>query len=187
MNYAGILETDIVDSISGICVSFWTQGCPHRCKGCHNPQTWDTNGGMELTQEVLDSVPKMIMNRGLSKDFSILGGEPFINEETILMLSGLVDSVKKVSPKSNIYCWTGYTLEELLSFKNDNYIKFLEKLDYLIDGKYEESQVKKRLTLRGSENQKIWKRVSSSDGKGIIKVNKELIFKDISQEIDFCR
>ena len=53
MRYAGLIENDIVDSDDGICVSLWMQGCPHHCKGCHNPETWDFNGGIEIDREKL--------------------------------------------------------------------------------------------------------------------------------------
>ena len=46
MKYAGIINNDVVNG-KGVCVSFWSQGCPHRCPGCHNPQTWDFDKGIE--------------------------------------------------------------------------------------------------------------------------------------------
>ena len=50
MRYAGIIENDIVNG-EGICLSYWTQGCPHKCDGCHNPETWNFNGGKEDSKE----------------------------------------------------------------------------------------------------------------------------------------
>ena len=59
MRYAGIKYNDIVDTASGICVSFWAQGCPNHCQGCHNPQTWDFNGGMQKSEkEIIDEIRK---------------------------------------------------------------------------------------------------------------------------------
>ena len=52
MKYAGIIEDDVVNG-QGVCVSFWTQGCPFHCKGCHNSQTWDFSGGLDADQDQL--------------------------------------------------------------------------------------------------------------------------------------
>ena len=60
MRYADLKENDIVDG-KGVCVSLWMQGCPHRCPGCHNPETWDFNGGQEIEPNKLtDKVLKAI-------------------------------------------------------------------------------------------------------------------------------
>ena len=52
MKYAGIINNDVVNG-KGVCVSFWSQGCPHRCPGCHNPQTWEFNKGIEGDDDVV--------------------------------------------------------------------------------------------------------------------------------------
>ena len=55
MKYAGIIKNDLA-AAPGICVSFFTQGCPHHCEGCQNPETWDFDGGKEFTNKVLDEL-----------------------------------------------------------------------------------------------------------------------------------
>ena len=60
MRFAGIIENDIVDSISGINVSFWCQGCLFHCPHCHNSQTWDLNGGQELPQNYKEIVLELL-------------------------------------------------------------------------------------------------------------------------------
>ena len=52
MRYSAIIKDDMVNG-EGICTSFWTQGCPHRCPGCHNPSTWNFCGGYEARPRVL--------------------------------------------------------------------------------------------------------------------------------------
>ena len=74
MRFAGIMENDFTDGI-GICVSFWTQGCPYHCNGCQNPQTWDFNGGSELPDNYIDIIIKLLHKR-FKHNLSILGGEP---------------------------------------------------------------------------------------------------------------
>lgn len=152
--YAAIKANDIVDIDEGICVSFWTQGCPHRCKGCHNPETWDFNGGIEFTEETMQELIKLINANGIHREFSILGGEPLC-PQNILLVSSIVARVKKEYPNIRIFLWTGYTLEYLLKSKDTDIQYVLKEIDVLIDGPYIETQRDIRLPLRGSTNQQV--------------------------------
>lgn len=76
MRIAAIQYNDTTNG-EGVCVSLWTQGCPHRCKGCHNPETWDFQGGKEIgRQELLKDILNHINANDVLRNFSILGGEP---------------------------------------------------------------------------------------------------------------
>lgn len=152
--YAAIKANDIVDIDEGICVSFWTQGCPHRCKGCHNPETWDFNDGIEFTEETMQELIKLISANGIHREFSILGGEPLC-PQNLLLVSSIVARVKKEYPNIRIFLWTGYTLEYLLKSKDANMQYLLKEIDVLIDGPYIEAQRDIRLPLRGSTNQRV--------------------------------
>ena len=55
MHYAGMIKNDF-SAAPGVCVSFFTQGCPHHCEGCHNPETWDPEGGYEFTNDTLNNL-----------------------------------------------------------------------------------------------------------------------------------
>lgn len=157
MRIAGIKYNDIVDCESGICVSLWTQGCPHRCKGCHNPETWDFNGGYEIDeQELIDIILKAINKNGISRSFSILGGEPLC-EENLSAVDRILAKVKETYPNCLIYIWTGYTLEFLQAKEDARINRIIENTDYLIDGPYIESLRDIRLPLRGSSNQRVHK------------------------------
>ena len=92
--YAGIIANDIVDSDQGVCVSFWCQFCPHRCKSCHNPETWSKDGGKPLPDNYIEKVMNYIEENGIERNLSILGGEPLAecNREIILPL---LKAVKK--------------------------------------------------------------------------------------------
>ena len=80
MRIAGLIKNDMVDG-SGFCVSLWTQGCPHRCPGCHNPETWDFNGGTIITLNELEKEILEALNaNGVERNFSVLGGEPLCEE-----------------------------------------------------------------------------------------------------------
>lgn len=148
MKYAGLIENDIVDSDDGICVSLWMQGCPHHCKGCHNPETWDFNGGIEIDREKLvENVINSLTQNGVKRNFSILGGEP-LAEENLEDTLYIINRVRNKFPKIKIYLWTGYTIENLK-------IKDLKKIDVIIDGLYDEKLRDISLPLRGSSNQRI--------------------------------
>lgn len=148
MRYAGLIENDIVDSDDGICVSLWMQGCPHHCKGCHNPETWDFNGGIEIDREKLvENVINSLTQNGVKRNFSILGGEP-LAEENLEDTLYIINRIRNKFPKIKIYLWTGYTIENLK-------IKDLKKIDVIVDGLYDEKLRDVSLPLRGSLNQRI--------------------------------
>lgn len=77
MRVAGLTKNDTTNG-EGICVSLWVQGCPHHCKGCHNPESWDFNGGEQINNwRLITQIAEAITANGIQRNFSILGGEPF--------------------------------------------------------------------------------------------------------------
>ena len=153
MKYAGIIKNDIANG-PGIRVSFWVQGCPHKCYNCQNPETWDFNGGKEFTAETLQEIKDALTANGIMRNLSILGGEPLCQENLFLTML-VIKEVKEQFPNINIYLWTGYTIEELKRKSNSHLKYILNNIDVLIDGKYIEDQRDITLPLRGSSNQKI--------------------------------
>lgn len=161
MRYAGLIENDIVDSDDGICVSLWMQGCPHHCKGCHNPETWDFNGGTEIDREkLLENVISSLTQNGIKRNFSVLGGEP-LAPENLGDAAYIISKVRENFPDIKIYLWTGYVIEEL-SKKNIFIKQILKNIDVLIDGPFILEKKDLTLKLRGSTNQRIFKNI---DGK----------------------
>ena len=156
MRYAGIIKNDF-SAAPGVCVSFFTQGCPHHCEGCHNPETWDPEGGYEFTGETLSSIIKSLEANGVHRDLCIMGGEPLCPDNQFLTLM-IVNEIKEKLPKTKIYLWTGYTLEELKRSSNIQRIKqILSKCEMIIDGRFIESERDITLYMRGSANQNIIK------------------------------
>lgn len=155
MKYAGLMENDIVDG-EGVCVSLWTQGCPHHCPGCHNPETWDFEGGYEVPDDIRGEIVKAISANGITRNFSILGGEPLCEENLDFVLN-IITSVRTAYPNIKIYIWTGYTFEELISKEDSRIFKILKQANYLIDGPYIDELRDITLPLRGSSNQNIIK------------------------------
>lgn len=150
MKYAAILENDYTNG-KNICVSFWVQGCPHRCEGCHNQAQWDFNGGEELPNDYKGQIIKAISANGIMRNFSVLGGEPLC-EENIKLTFDIINTVRTAYPSIQIFLWTGYTLEELT---NPLAKDILEKIDVLIDGPFIQAERDITLPLRGSKNQRI--------------------------------
>lgn len=152
MKYAELKYNDIVDCPSGICVSYWCQGCPIHCKGCHNPQTWDFNGGMEIDRdELIKEIIEAISKNGIHRNFSVLGGEP-LAPSNVYNTFEIIKAVKEVYPHIEIYLWTGYYLEDLPEEIIDDIYKYV---DILVEGPYDESKRDITLPMRGSSNQKI--------------------------------
>ncbi len=148
LRLAGVIRESIVDG-PGIRMTVFTQGCPHHCKGCHNEQTWDFNGGYDSsTERILEEAQKDPILRGLT--FS--GGEPFSQAESLAILA------KEAKEKGyDIFCYTGYTFENLVSqFKeHPEYKALLEQCDWLVDGPFILEKRSLMLKFRGSTNQRI--------------------------------
>ena len=153
MKYSGLIRNDLA-AAPGVSVTFFTQGCPHRCKGCHNPETWEFNGGKEFTPKVLDEIYEALRANGIKRNFCIMGGEPLCQENLFLTYLVLTE-VKKHFPDVKIYIWTGYYYEQLLKNTDPKMKEILELADILIDGPYIEARRDVTLSLRGSSNQSI--------------------------------
>lgn len=153
MKYAHLNKNDIVNG-EGISVSFWVQGCPVQCEGCHNSQIWDFDGGKEFTPQVLDEIVEALCANGIERNFSILGGEPLCEENEFLTLL-VIKTVKEKLPNTKIYLWTGYYYNELIKRSSTHLKQILEMIDVLIDGPYIATKRDVSLKLRGSTNQSI--------------------------------
>ncbi len=143
---AGIVDDSIVDG-DGLRLSVFTQGCPHHCVGCQNPDTHAASGGRdEDTENILARIDENPLLTGIT--FS--GGEPFLQPAPLTRLA-------KEAHKRGLDVWsyTGYTLEELLAKKNPAIDALLRELDVLVDGPYEERLRDLTLNFRGSSNQRI--------------------------------
>lgn len=151
--YAGFMPNDFINGI-GVSVSYWAQGCPHQCSGCHNPETWDFNGGKPLPANIIEQLKEAITANGIQRNFSVLGGEPLAeeNKETVYQI---LQSIRESFPDITICLWTGYTLEELQNMNDPTTSNILSSINVLIDGRYEQDQRDVSLMLRGSRNQKI--------------------------------
>lgn len=150
MNLAGFYEESISNG-DGIRAVVFVSGCPHKCKGCHNEEAQDFDYGEHFNKEkVLNNILENNSLRGVT----ISGGEPLCRENILEVLNFLKE-IKNKNSKLDIWCYTGYTLEQLKSKNDDNIEEVLGVVDVLVDGQYVESLKNPMLKFRGSENQRI--------------------------------
>lgn len=143
---AGLTPQSIVDG-KGLRYTVFTQGCPHHCKGCHNPQSWAMDAGE--VKDIKDIFNEFLKNPIL-KGMTFSGGEPFVQPKPLIELAKLVKSVNK-----DITIYSGYTYEELIAMENEDIQELISLADVLIDGKFIEEEKNLELLFRGSENQRL--------------------------------
>ena len=153
MRYSGLILNDIT-AAPGLCVSFFTQGCPHRCPGCHNPDTWAFEGGKQFTTETLNEIITGLTAQGIQRDLCIMGGEPLC-EDNAFLTHMVIQEVRKKVPGVKVYIWSGYVYEDLLRSTNPHVREALELADVLIDGPYIAAERDLTLNMRGSRNQRV--------------------------------
>ena len=146
LRIAGVIDESIVDG-PGIRFVIFTQGCPHHCPGCHNPQTHDFSGG-ELVP--ISRILSDIQADPLISGVTLSGGEPFCQPEPLAELVRILKQGGK-----HIMAYSGYTWEQLRGKQDADIERLLAQCDVLVDGKFIESQKDMLLRFRGSRNQRL--------------------------------
>ncbi len=142
---SGIAGDSIVDG-PGIRTTFFAQGCPHHCPGCHNPETWPFTGGTAMDTEDLVAIVK---NNPLCRGVTFSGGEPFAQAE------GFRELARALKGEGyEVASYTGYTFEQLVSGTPEQKA-LLAELDVLIDGPFLLAEKSLEISFRGSRNQRI--------------------------------
>ena len=142
---AGITRDSIVDG-PGIRTTFYVQGCPHHCPGCHNPETWPFEGGSEMFPADLFA---MVKENPLCKGVTLSGGEPFAQAEALLPFAKMLKEANY-----ELASFSGYTIEQLLT-GTEAQRALLSEIDVLIDGPFLLKERSLELSFRGSRNQRI--------------------------------
>lgn len=142
---AGIVNDSIVDG-TGMRFTVFTQGCPHHCPGCHNPQTHDFAGG---TQADTDEIIALFRKNPLLDGITLSGGEPFCQSTACLKLARAAHA-----SSLNVWVYSGYTYEELLSGHAD-WRALLDETDVLVDGRFQMEKRSLECRFRGSSNQRL--------------------------------
>ena len=162
-----IQKDSIVDG-EGIRSVIWTQGCIHNCPGCHNPETHSFKTGHLIDiEDILEQINELKGQDGIT--FS--GGDPMEQASACAKIAEHCQSLGL-----NVWCYTGYTYEELLekSLVFTNIRSFLENIDVLVDGKFKEDEKSYDAVFRGSKNQRL------IDVKKSLETNKVVIIEKYS-------
>lgn len=143
---SGFTKGSIVDG-KGIRFTIYMQGCKHNCPGCHNPSTHDMLGGtLMTTEEVIEKIKEQKLISGVT----LSGGDPFFQPEAAKVLADATHSLGK-----NVWCYTGFTFEQLLKSDNKAMLELLDSVDVLVDGRFILELKTLELPFRGSSNQRI--------------------------------
>ncbi|EGQ8057945.1 anaerobic ribonucleoside-triphosphate reductase-activating protein [Vibrio parahaemolyticus] len=150
MNYMAYYDLDVINGWGTRCTLF-VSGCQHRCFNCFQKKSWSFSAGHLFTQELEDKIiadltDTRIKRRGLS----LSGGDP-LHPFNVPEVLKLVRRVREESPSSDIWCWTGYVLEEL----DEHQQELVELLDVVVDGKFVDELKDLSLEWRGSSNQRV--------------------------------
>lgn len=153
MNYANLVDMDL-DHGSGVRVSLYVSGCPHRCDGCYDQKIWDYTYGNPYTKDVEDRIMEMLKPEHID-GLAILGGEPLapVNQSTVRDL--LIRFHREFSKKS-VWVFTGYRYEDIKAGNVGETAKdMLEHINVLVDGSYIKNLRTSHLIYRHSTNQRI--------------------------------
>lgn len=161
LRIAGVVKESTVDG-PGFRYVIFTQGCPHKCEGCHNPETHEYNGGKIIP---IDEIMQDIHKNPLLSGVTISGGDPFVQAGQVAKL------LDKLDKKLTVMVYTGFTYEYLLKNANEDnkYMELLNRTDILMDGKFVKELMNENLIFRGSSNQR------AIDVKNSLKENKIII------------
>lgn len=150
MKIAGFYDESISNGLGWRAVLF-VSGCPHHCPGCHNKEAQDFNYGEEFNEE---EILEKIKENSILNGITISGGEPLCKENIPGVLKFIKD-VKEIRPEFNVWCYSGYTLDQLIDRNDEETNKCLNEIDVLVDGRFVEEKKDPTLKFRGSSNQRI--------------------------------
>ena len=155
MYYSVIKPVDIADGV-GVRVTLFVSGCTHHCKGCFQPQTWAFDYGQPYTQQTENEILSLLRPTYI-RGLTLLGGEPMEPDNQRALLH-LLQRVRTELPQKDIWCYSGYTLEQLTGQSRarcEVTDELLTMIDVLVDGEFVEEKRNISLKFRGSENQRL--------------------------------
>ncbi len=142
---ASALQADSIVDGQGIRTVIWTQGCPHHCPFCHNPQTHNFQGGF---LEDIEDIKKELKSLKGQDGITLSGGDPMVQPSECLEIAKYAHEIGL-----NVWCYTGYTFEEII--QNAKQRKLLDEVDVLVDGKFIIDELSLDLYYKGSRNQRV--------------------------------
>ena len=152
MHFASIKNCDIANGV-GVRISLFVSGCTHHCHNCFNQEAWDFNYGQQFTKTQEDQIIDLLKPDYIA-GLSLLGGEPMedLNQKGLLPF---VKRVKEIYPNKTIWCYTGFTYEQIQSSTAKEFHELLKYIDVLVDGRFELDKRDLTLKWRGSSNQRV--------------------------------
>lgn len=140
-----VVHDTMVDG-PGLRTTIYCAGCPNRCPGCHNPESWDIRRGQVVA---VKDILREVM-RDPFADVTFSGGDPMFQPEGFRHLAELI---RLYAPSKTIWCYTGLCYEQVVAHRRQR--RLLESVDVLVDGRFVESQRDPDLPFRGSSNQRV--------------------------------
>lgn len=170
---ASDIQYDSIVDGEGMRAVLWTQGCPHKCPGCHNPETHDFKGG--FLKDVDEVIVELKANLNFQDGLTLSGGDPFMQAEAV---SKIVEEVRNIG--KNIWAYTGFTFEKLIEMSNENphIMNLLSNIDVLVDGKFEMNQKSMDLYYMGSKNQRVIDVQKSLKNNEVVLIEKYNVAKE---------
>lgn len=152
MKMAGFYDESVSNGLGWRAVLF-VSGCPHNCPGCHNKIAQDYNYGEDFDEQ---KIIARIKENSILNGITISGGEPLC-KENIATVNKFIEDVKKERPELDVWCYSGYTLEQLQERNDEVTNDTLKKIDVLVDGRFIEARKNPEIKFRGSDNQRLLK------------------------------
>ena len=146
MRYHNITKDDMLNG-DGLRVVLWVAGCSHCCKECHNPITWDLNGGLPVDDKVKEEIFEQLDKPYIS-GITFSGGDP-LHAANRLEVRNLMEEIKAKYPDKTIWLYTGDTWEKILHYP------LLQFVDVLVDGEFKVELKDVNLMWKGSKNQRV--------------------------------
>lgn len=146
MNYHNITKCDFLNG-EGVRVVLWISGCSHHCENCHNPITWDENGGLPFDENAKVELFDALSNPDID-GITFSGGDPLFPKNRA-EVGKLIDEIKEKFPQKTIWLYTGFLWEEVKD------LPFIKYIDVLLDGKFEPAKFSPNAKWVGSSNQRI--------------------------------
>lgn len=146
MRYHNITKDDMLNG-DGLRVVLWVAGCSHCCKECHNPVTWDPDGGLPFDENAKTEIFEQLDKPYIS-GITFSGGDP-LHAANRLEIRNLAAEIKEKYPNKTIWLYTGD------SWENIQHYAIMQYVDVLVDGEFIIDKKNVRLLWKGSDNQRV--------------------------------
>ncbi len=144
---AGTLAHSSVNG-PGVRYVIFFQGCPHHCRECQNPETWDPLGGAEVPVEQV--ITELKGTRYLD-GVTLSGGDPLLQPVAAARIAAAAKELHL-----SVWCYTGWTFEALMrGAAGESALQALEQMDVLVDGAFRIEERTEQALYRGSANQRL--------------------------------